>query len=214
MNQALKRLGWGVGGLALVVLLLFGSMVRVSWQQPAVPQTVVAGQPQQAPPPAQPQPGFQPQAAATFAAGSAPSLIIPVQGVTARQLSDTWGQSRAAGAREHHAIDIMAPRGTPVIAAADGTVEKLFVSAAGGNTIYVRSPRGDVVYYYAHLDNWRVREKQIVRQGEWIGDVGFTGNAIETAPHLHFEIKIMQPGESWSQGANVNPYPLLAKVGG
>ena len=149
MRQALKRLGWGVGGLVLVVLILFGSMVRVSWQQPTVP--------------AKPQAVVQAQAA-TALPGSGPGLIVPVQGVTARQLTDTWGQSRAAGAREHHAIDIMAPRGTPVLAAAGGTVEKLFVSAAGGNTIYVRSPGGDVIYYYAHLDQWRVREKRPPRK--------------------------------------------------
>ncbi|WP_184084211.1 M23 family metallopeptidase [Sphingomonas xinjiangensis] len=139
-------------------------------------------------------------------------LVVPVEGITRRQLSDTWGQSRAGGAREHHAIDIMAPRGTPVLAAASGRVEKIFESGNGGHTVYVRLPDQRTVHYYAHLDRYLAGEGQVVRQGQPIATVGDTGSATG-APHLHFEIKTMRPGERWWQGVNVNPYPLLMRGG-
>jgi murein DD-endopeptidase MepM/ murein hydrolase activator NlpD len=139
-------------------------------------------------------------------------LVLPVAGVKPEELVDTWGQSRGGGMREHHAIDIMAPRGTPVVAAAPGRVEKIFESRNGGHTVYVRSPDGATVYYYAHLDAYRpgLAEGQRVGTGDVIATVGSTGDASPEAPHLHFEIKRMAPGEGWWQGQEVNPYPLLA----
>ena len=146
-------------------------------------------------------------------------LAIPVAGVKAEQLSDTYTQARAGGARLHDAIDIMAPDGTPVVAAADGTVEKLFFSAGGGGiTAYVRSPDQRWIYYYAHLQGYApgLAEGQRVRRGQPIGRVGHTGNANPGGSHLHFAIHRMQPGEKWHQGSAVNPFPLLAgrKVSG
>ena len=144
----------------------------------------------------------------------APSgLAIPVAGVRPGQLVDTYSQARAGGARVHDAIDIMAPRGTPVIAAADGLVEKLHFSRGGGGiSAYVRSPDRRFVYYYAHLDAYApgLREGHRVLRGDSIGTVGFTGNANPAGPHLHFAIHIMEEGERWHQGRAVNPYPLLA----
>ena len=142
-------------------------------------------------------------------AGRATNLLVG----PAAQLTDTWGQSRGGGTREHHAIDIMAPLGTLVLAAASGVVEKIFESGAGGHTIYVRTHDGRTVHYYAHLDSYGVREGQAVQQGQPIGRVGNTGSAAGGPTHLHFEIKTLQPGERWWQGANVNPYPLLARIG-
>ena len=146
----------------------------------------------------------------------APSgLAIPVPGVRPEQLSDTFTQARAHG-RPHDAIDIMAPRGTPVIAAAEGTVEKLFFSHGGGGiTAYVRSPDGRWQYYYAHLDGYApgLHEGQAVRRGDPIGRVGSTGDASPAAPHLHFAINRMSEGERWWQGSPINPYPLLAGRG-
>ncbi len=137
-------------------------------------------------------------------------LIIPVEGVSARQLERQLGQSRGGGARAHHAIDILAPRGTPVLAAASGTVEKIFESVNGGrHTVYVRTRDGAAIHYCAHLDSWLVGERQAVRQGERIATVGNTGSAAGGAPHLHFEIKRMLPGEELVAGENINPYPLL-----
>jgi murein DD-endopeptidase MepM/ murein hydrolase activator NlpD len=109
----------------------------------------------------------------------------------------------------------MAARGTPVLAAAGGTVEKLFESEAGGHTVYVRSPDKRWVYYYAHLDAYApdLREGMAVARGRAIGTVGSTGNADPAGPHLHFEIKRMGAGEKWYQGRGINPYPLLAGTG-
>lgn len=184
-----KRFGWGLGLFALLLAAAFLSMVRIRFDPPA-----------QAGP-------EQPRSAPGVADSS---LIVPVQGVRADQLTDTWGESRGGGVREHHAIDILAPQGTPVLAAASGTVEKIFESANGGHTIYIRTPDGARIHYYAHLDSYGVVENQPVRQGQQIATVGNTGSAAGGAPHLHFEIKLMQPGERWWQGTNVNPYPLLS----
>jgi murein DD-endopeptidase MepM/ murein hydrolase activator NlpD len=139
-------------------------------------------------------------------------LAIPVAGVKAGDLLDTFTQARAGG-RPHDAIDIMAPHGTPVVAAAPGTVEKLFFSKGGGGiTAYVRSTDGLWTYYYAHLQDYApgLREGGPVKLGDPIGRVGSTGNANPAGPHLHFAIHRMEPGEKWYQGTAVNPYPLLA----
>jgi len=144
----------------------------------------------------------------------APSgLAIPVAGIAAGQLTDTYSQARAGGVRIHDAIDIMAPRGTPVIAAAEGTVEKLYFSRGGGGiTAYVRSADGRWMYYYAHLDAYAagLHEGQRVARGDPIGAVGSTGNASAEGPHLHFAINAMAPNDRWWQGRPINPYPLLA----
>ena len=140
-------------------------------------------------------------------------LAIPVQGIKAGQLTDTFTQARAGGARVHDAIDIMAPEGTPVMAAADGKVEKLFYSNGGGGiTAYVRSPDMRWTYYYAHLQSYApgLAEGQQLKRGQLVGRVGHTGNASAEGPHLHFAINRMQPNEKWYQGSPINPYPLLA----
>ena len=135
-------------------------------------------------------------------------VVVPVAGVTARELRDTFTEARGSG-RVHNAIDILAPRGTPVIAAVDGTIRKLFTSRAGGLTIYQFDPSGSYVYYYAHLDRYRdgLTEKQAVRRGEVIGYVGSTGNA--QTPHLHFAIEKLPPSREWWKGSAINPYPVL-----
>ena len=139
-------------------------------------------------------------------------LAIPVVGIRANQLSDTFTQARGNG-RRHDAIDIMAAEGTPVIAAADGTIEKLFFSNGGGGiTVYERSPDSKWMYYYAHLSAYApgLAEGQQVKRGQVIARVGHTGDASASGPHLHFAINSMAPGERWWQGTPINPYPLLA----
>ena len=157
----------------------------------------------------------QPQAPSPPPIVAPSGLAIPVPGVRPEQLSDTFTQARAHG-RPHDAIDIMAPRGTPVLAAAEGTVEKLFFSHGGGGiTVYIRSPDRAWIYYYAHLDRYApgLVEGQHILRGEPIAFVGSTGDASPNAPHLHFAINRMAQGERWWQGTPINPYPLLAGRG-
>lgn len=140
-------------------------------------------------------------------------LAIPVAGVRAADLADTFTQARAGGARRHDAIDIMAPSGRPVVAAAPGRVEKIFFSrGGGGNSVYIRSNDGRWIYYYAHLSAYApgLREGQRLLRGAPVGFVGATGNADPAGPHLHFVINRMERGEKWYQGQAINPYPLLA----
>lgn len=142
------------------------------------------------------------------------TLQIPVQGVNAAALIDTFTDSRALG-RVHDAIDIPAPRGTPVIAAAAGKVERLFTSKLGGTTAYVRSLDRRVIYYYAHLDSYApgLAEGQTLAVGAPIGFVGSTGNADPMAPHLHFAVMSTAPEAKWYDPATaVNPFPLFAKA--
>ena len=160
--------------------------------------------PAEKPAPTSPVPRVQPVVAPS-------GLAIPVAGIRANQLLDTFTQARAGG-RPHDAIDIMAPAGTPVIAAAEGTVEKLYFSQGGGGiTAYVRSIDGRWMYYYAHLQAYAtgLHEGQRVARGDPIGRVGSTGNANPAGPHLHFAINSMAGEERWWQGTPVNPYPLL-----
>ncbi len=139
-------------------------------------------------------------------------LSIPVQGISAAELTDTFIDARSEG-RVHDAIDIMAAAGTPVLAVADGHVEKLFDSARGGLTIYQFEPSGRYAYYYAHLQRYAdgLAEKQSIGRGQVIGYVGSTGNADPAAPHLHFAIFLLGPERRWSEGTAVNPYPALTR---
>ena len=139
-------------------------------------------------------------------------LIIPVAGVRADQLLDTFSAARGEG-RVHDAIDIAAPQGTPVLAAAAGKILKLFQSKAGGTTIYQLSSDEKFIYYYAHLDRYAegLQEGRIVTQGETIAYVGDTGNAGAGNYHLHFSIATTSDPKRWWEGVNINPYPLLRK---
>ncbi|WP_085809710.1 M23 family metallopeptidase [Sphingomonas sp. TZW2008] len=192
----MTRLGATILGLIVLVLAGFASMVSFGGGTASreADQARVAP----ASPPALPTQG-------------AP-LAVPVAGVGAKGLVDTWGQSRAGGLRSHQAIDIPAPGGTPVVAAAPGTVEKLFGSVTGGTTLYVRSPDRAWSYYYAHLAGYApgVREGLRVKRGTLLGFVGDTGNAGAGNTHLHFGVSRMRTGDRWYQGEPRNPYPLLA----
>ncbi len=139
-------------------------------------------------------------------------LTLPVQGVSAGQLHDTYSDARAQGQRVHDAIDIMAPLGTPVVAAEDGRIAKLFFSQGGGGiTVYQFDPGERYAYYYAHLDRYAdgLVQGQTVRRGQVIGYVGATGNASPQAPHLHFAIFRLGPDKAWWKGTAINPYPVL-----
>lgn len=137
-------------------------------------------------------------------------LMIPVIGVKPADLQDTYTQSRS-GNRVHNAIDIMAPGGTPVVAAGDGEIVKFFDSDLGGITIYQLSADKKYIYYYAHLqrraDN--LKEKDFVRQGTVIGYVGDTGNSGAGNYHLHFTVTVPTDPKRFWDGTDINPYPLL-----
>jgi peptidoglycan LD-endopeptidase LytH len=139
-------------------------------------------------------------------------LIIPVAGVRPEQLQDTFTDSRSEG-RAHDAIDIMAPAGTPVVAASDGEIVRLFQSDRGGTTIYQLSPDKKLVFYYAHLQRYAdgLAVGKYARQGEVIGYVGDTGNAGAGNYHLHFSIAVLTDPKRYWEGKNINPYPLLRK---
>lgn len=134
-------------------------------------------------------------------------LLMPVVGIKTGDLVDTYTQARQVRG-VHDAIDIMAPRGTPVVAVNDGEVVKLFDSVRGGLTVYQFGPQQKVVYYYAHLDRYApgLAEGQMLHRGDPIGFVGSTGNASADAPHLHFEIGVLGPEKHWWQSRPINPY--------
>lgn len=143
---------------------------------------------------------------------AARNLLIPVANVTASQLHDTFNQARSEG-RQHDAIDIMAPQGTPVLATNDGVVIKLFQSDRGGVTLYELDPSERYVYYYAHLLRYAegVAEGKQLRRGDVIAYVGDTGNAGAGKFHLHFAILKLTSPHQWSGGDPINPYPLLVR---
>ena len=136
------------------------------------------------------------------------SLEFPVKGHQGG-LRDTFDERR--GNVAHEALDILAPRGTPVVAVDDGTVAKLFKSVPGGLTIYQFDPSGKLAYYYAHLDRYApgVKQGEKVRRGQVIGYVGSTGNARADAPHLHFTVYALPPGKQWWRGVAINAYGKL-----
>lgn len=190
-----------------------GLPVRVvSAPSPAVaviPVTLSPSLPPPAPPlpaPAAPLPAPLP----AIAAAQPGTLLIPVSGITAGQLTDTFKDARGAG-RVHDAMDIMAPNGTPVVAVADGRLVKLFNSKQGGLTLYQFNVGETRAYYYAHLDRYAdgMAEGRALRRGETIGYVGSTGNASPDGPHLHFAVFELGPEKKWWQGTAINPYPLL-----
>lgn len=170
------------------------------------PAEATPATPAPVPPPAAPAATPQPVAPPPRPDG----LIVPVQGITVAQLQNTFDDSRSEG-RVHEAIDIMAARGTPVFAVADGFVEKLFDSKQGGITLYQFDPTRTYAYYYAHLDRYAsgIAEGKVLKQGDVVGYVGSTGNANPDGPHLHFGVFVLGPEKQWSKGTAINPYPLL-----
>ena len=137
-------------------------------------------------------------------------LLVPVAGVVASQLRDTFDEGRDAG-RVHRALDILAPRGTPVLAADDGRVLRVRQNTLGGNTVYATDPAGRVVYYYAHLDAYQpgLAEGATIARGDVLGTVGTTGNAPKDTPHLHFQVMRMPADGKYWDGDAINPYPLF-----
>jgi murein DD-endopeptidase MepM/ murein hydrolase activator NlpD len=138
------------------------------------------------------------------------NMQIPVAGATIAQLHDSFDEGRDAG-RMHRALDILAPKGTPVISTDSGRILRIGFNALGGNSIYAADPFGRVVYYYAHLDAYRpgLTQGALVARGDTLGFVGTTGNAPKDTPHLHFQVMSMPSDGRFWDGDPINPYPLF-----
>lgn len=192
----MTRLGWAtlIGMMLVIAAFLSMTSFGTASRQPVGPRA---------------------ESIAPLPADDAGILTIPVAGVTRAALVDSWNDPRGGGTRGHHGTDILAPGGTPVLAAASGTVEKLFRSNLGGTTVYIRSADRLWIYYYAHLAGYvpGLREGQKVSIGQQIAFVGDTGDAGPGNYHLHFGMQRMRPQQRWYEGEDVNPYPMLAARG-
>ena len=137
-------------------------------------------------------------------------LTLPVQGIKREELRDTFNETRGSS-RRHEALDVLASRNTPVLAVEDGTIARLFLSDAGGITIYQFDPTEAFCYYYAHLERYAegVKEGAPIKRGQVIGYVGTTGNAPRNTPHLHFAIFKLTDEKRWWQGTPIDPYSVL-----
>jgi murein DD-endopeptidase MepM/ murein hydrolase activator NlpD len=137
-------------------------------------------------------------------------LELPIRGAIRGELRDSFDETRGA-THSHEAIDIMAPRTTPVLAVEDGTIARLFESKAGGTTVYQFDPSIRYVYYYAHLERYAegIHEGQRVQRGQVLGYVGTSGNAPEETPHLHFAIFRLTDKKQWWNGSPIDPYNVL-----
>lgn len=193
----MTRVGWTVMALFTLVACAFGLLQTGPRTPPGRAQVVIG---LHAPEP-------QPRPIGQFSG----HFTIPVQGIAAAQLTDSWHDAREGGVRVHEGLDIPAPRGTPVLAAMAGTVEKLFSSARGGTTLYIRSPDRRLMCYYAHLERYAdgLVEGQQVLQGQPVAYVGDSGDAGPGNTHLHFAFNRMDPQDKWYAGTAYNPYPVL-----
>ena len=197
--------GAAVGAVALYVYLMTSDRIvsqQIVSAAPPRPESPVAAAPAAA---------GEPKSAPGGSLVDAP-IVLPIVGLTAADLRDSFEEGRAG--HKHEAIDIMKPRGTPVVAVVDGDIAKLFNSKLGGLTIYQFDDAKEYCYYYAHLDRYAegISEGQRVRRGQIIGHVGSTGDASPEAPHLHFTIFKLGPEKRWWEGTAINPYPVLRSL--
>ena len=215
---------WGVGGLRHGPLPPWQPTVANRPPAPVVPDTSAAAQlpaPPVPPPETLPASTSAPQGSESGSADRAATepatlrsspelhLAMPLANVDPKTLSDTFNDARAG--HKHEALDIPAPRGTPVLAVAEGNVVKLFNSKQGGLTVYQFDNAQRYAFYYAHLDHYApgLKEGMLLRKGDTLGYVGSTGDAAPNAPHLHFAVFRLGPEKNWWQGTALNPLPML-----
>lgn len=224
---AIFAAGFATGLLVLCVLLWTTGRLPIAKQQTVVRQIKIPAaelpnlsladripkpEPAIIPPPVDvTPPAASERGTADRAAPDVPSLhlAMPIEGFEAKRLSDTFSDARDG--RKHEALDIPAPRGTPIHAVAEGNVAKLFTSKQGGTTVYQFDDSGDWCYYYAHLDRYAsgLKEGVLLRKGDVLGYVGTTGNAPPQTPHLHFAVFRLGPEKKWWQGQAIDPVPLF-----
>jgi murein DD-endopeptidase MepM/ murein hydrolase activator NlpD len=209
MRTAVFALGFAAGMVFLAAILWStGSLLPSLAQAAAAPEAVRFTQPAPMPPPAQ-LPEAAPAVHPSAPPAVSPALGMPLAGVDPHTLQSNFSQMRNGHA--HEALDIMAPRGTEVLAVAQGNVVKLFTSKPGGLTVYQFDDSRSWCYYYAHLDHYaaNLKEGMLLRKGDVLGYVGSTGDASPDAPHLHFAVFELGPEKHWWQGTAVDPLPLL-----
>jgi murein DD-endopeptidase MepM/ murein hydrolase activator NlpD len=141
-------------------------------------------------------------------------LRLPLDGANIESLKGGFAETRGSD-RPHEAVDMLAPRNTPVHAVDGGSIAKLFTSKAGGLTIYQFDPSGRLCYYYAHLERYAdgLKDGQTVSQGDVVGYVGTTGNAPPNTPHLHFAVFELNADKHWWQGRAIDPYLVFKDRG-
>jgi murein DD-endopeptidase MepM/ murein hydrolase activator NlpD len=138
-------------------------------------------------------------------------LLLPVAGADMSRVDDTFLDDRDGGARTHHAIDILAPRGTPIVSADDGRILRMSNSTLGGITMYTVDPEGRLVYYYAHMDRYNdaMSPGRSIVKGDTLGFVGTTGNAPKDTPHLHFQVMRWPADGKYWNGEPIDPFEAL-----
>jgi len=209
-----NRAGRGVAVLWFAIALFVGALafwvprhrVRVSGaREPAPKPRAPAG-------PRSTTAAPRDRASSRTAVETAGELSMPIAGLAPSDLRDSFEEIHSG--HRHEAIDILAPRGTPVLAVDAGTIRKLFRSVPGGITIYQFDPSETLCYYYAHLDRYAdgLAEGRRISAGDTIGYVGTSGNAPPQTPHLHFAIYRLGPEKRWWEGAAIDPYPVLIKA--
>ena len=141
------------------------------------------------------------------------NLRFPIDRMDVELLKGGFEERRSGGARPHEAVDILAPRFTPVYAVESGTIAKLFFSKAGGITVYQFDPTGRFCYYYAHLERYApgLQDGETVERGQVIGYVGTSGNAPPGTPHLHFAVFELGSDQRWWRGHAIDPYAILRR---
>lgn len=157
---------------------------------------------------AEPGPGTLGSSDAADPAHRPEGLLFPVPAVSTSAMVNSFHDRR--GERVHHAVDILAPRRSDVVAVADGSIARLTTSVAGGIAVYEWSAGQRFVYYYSHLQEYApgLVQGQTVRRGQVLGYVGTTGNAPANTPHLHFAIARVEKKDQWWGGAPIDPYPF------
>jgi murein DD-endopeptidase MepM/ murein hydrolase activator NlpD len=153
--------------------------------------------------------GFTPVAAPDLDRLRSLEMIIPVKGSQRPKIEDSFDAPRDGG-RRHDAIDILAPRGTPILAAVGGTIMRVGSNALGGNTVWIVDAEQRFAFYYAHLDRYaKIKQGTTAARGTVLGYVGTTGNAPPDVPHLHFQVMRISDPKRWWDGTPVNPFPFL-----
>jgi murein DD-endopeptidase MepM/ murein hydrolase activator NlpD len=204
---------------AAALLAATGCSQRAPWRvipaTSAPPVAVPAGSPRSDAPAPAPLSSVAAAPSDATAVAHVRSLYFPVASGDSVRLDDSFEAPRDGGIRKHQAIDIMAPRGTPVLSAGDGRILRLSKSVKGGITVYATDLEEQFVYYYAHLDRYHasVYAGKPLMRGDTLGYVGTTGNSPPNTPHLHFQIMRMPADRKFWSGEPVNPYPLLRQNG-